>query len=127
MSTPTPRDGATVISVAVEGVPLTWIGPPLGAPGKGELAGDGSATSRTLIQNARALWDDPIEADHTSWKHALYTTDETPEGVLATLLHLGAGRAIILEAPKSVTDDVFMDEDAANIETQGATQGEARE
>lgn len=123
MSTPTPRDGATVISVAVEGVPLTWIGPPLGAPGKGELAGDGSATSRTLIQNARALWSDPIEADHTSWKHALYTTDETPEGVLATLLHLGAGRAIILEAPKSVTDDVFMDEDAANIETQG----EARE
>lgn len=123
MSTPTPRDGATVISVAVEGVPLTWIGPPLGAPGKGELAGDGTPTSRALIKNAHALWGDPIEADHTSWKHPVYTTDETPEGVLATLLHLGAGRAIILDAPKSVTDDVFMDEDAANIDTQG----EARE
>lgn len=112
---PKPRDGATVISVAVEGVPLTWIGPPLGAPGKGELAGDGSTTSHTLIKNAHALWGEPIQADHPSWKHPFYTTDETPESVLATLLHLGAGRAIILQAPDAVTDEVFMDDDAASI------------
>lgn len=117
MSTiPRPRDGATVISVATEGVPLTWIGPPLGVPGKGELAGDGTPTSHALIKNATALWADPIQADHPSWKHPVYTTDEDPLGVLATLLHLGAGRAIILEAPKSVTEDLFMDDDEANIE-----------
>lgn len=118
MSTlPRPRDGATVISVAVEGVPLTWVGPPLGTPGKGELAGDGSATSRTLVKNAHDLWADPIQVDHPSWKDSRYTTADDPLGVLATLFHLGAGRAVILDAPKSVTDDLFMDATEANIET----------
>ena len=112
---PRPRDGATVIAVAVEGVSLTWVGPPLGLYGKGELAGDGSPTSHALIKNAHALWDDPIKIDHPSWKHPFNTTDEDPQGVLVTLLHLGAGRAIILEAPTAVTDAVFLDDDAAGI------------
>lgn len=114
---PTPRDGATVISVAVEGVPLTWVGPPLGTPGKGELAGDGSNTSKTLIKNAHDLWADPIQADHPSWKHPLNTTDEDPQGVLATMLHLGAGRAIIIKAPREVTSEVFMNPNEASIPT----------
>lgn len=121
---PRPRDGATVISVAVEGVPLTWIGPPLGAPEKGELAGDGSSISKTLIKNAYDLWDDPIQADHPSWKHAFNTTDEDPEGVLATLLHLGAGRAIILEAPRDVISEVFLDDDEASIGDAEGEEGE---
>lgn len=115
---PRPRDGATVIAVAVEGVPLTWVGPPRGLPGKGELAGDGSATSHALIKNTQALWANPIQVDHPSWQHPFYTTDETPEGVLVTLLHLGAGRAIILDAPPAVSDQIFMDEDAARINTE---------
>lgn len=115
-TTPTPRDGSTVISVAVEGVPLTWIGAPQGMPGPGELAGDGSPTSRALIRRARELWENPIEVDHPSWVHPLYTTNATHAGVLATLLHLGGGRAIILDAPPAVTEDVFMDDDAAAIE-----------
>lgn len=126
MSTiPRPRDKATVISVAVEGVPLTWVGPPLGAPGKGELAGDGSNASRALVQDAHALWKEPIQVDHPSWKHPFYTTDETPEGVLVTLLHLGAGRAVPLDVPPPVLDDVLMDADAANIQgAEDAPDGE---
>lgn len=104
---PRPRDGATVIAVAVEGVPLTWVGPPLGVPGTGSLAGDGSDTSRALVKDACALWGSPIRVDHPSWKHPFNTTNEDPEGVLVTLLHLGRGRAIILEAPRAVTDAVF--------------------
>lgn len=123
---PKPRDGATVISVAVEGVPLTWIGPPLGTSGTGELAGDGTPTSHALIKDANALWEDPIQADHPSWKHSFNTTNEDPLGVLATLLHLGAGRAIILEAPKEVTEDLFMDEDEANIEDAEAETGDGQ-
>lgn len=118
MTIPQPRDGATVISVAVEGVPLTWIGPPLGVPGKGELAGDGTAMSRTLIKNAHELWADPIEIDHPSWKRPIYTTDESPEAVLATMLHLGAGRAIILDAPDPVMADLFMSPEESAITSE---------
>lgn len=125
MSTiPRPRDGATVISVAVEGVPLTWIGPPLGVPGKGELAGDGTSTSHALIKDANALWAEPIQVDHPSWKHPFYTTDETPEGILVTLLHLGAGRAVPLDVPDPVTDAVLMDPDEADIQ-EAPSEGEA--
>lgn len=125
MSTiPRPRDGATVISVAVEGVPLTWVGPPLGLHGKGELAGDGTPTSHALIKNAYALWDDPIQVDHPSWKHPFNTTSDDPQGVLVTLLHLGAGRAVILEAPRAVTSDVFLDDEEANIEDPATPAGE---
>lgn len=126
MSTiPRPRDGATVISVAVEGVPLTWVGPPLGVPGKGEIAGDGSNTSHDLIKNIHELWAAPIEADHPSWKHSFRTTDETPEGVLVTLLHLGAGRAVPLDVPPPVMDAVLMEDDEADI--QGAEDQQTTE
>lgn len=123
MSTiPQPRDGSTVIAVAVDGVPLTWVGPMLGTSGVGEIAGDGTPTSHQLIKEARALWSDPIEVDHASWQHPFHTTDTTPEGVLVTLLHLGAGRAVILQAPATVLNDVFTDDDTPDSSTDNSTE-----
>lgn len=115
MSTPKPRDGSTVIQVAVQGIPLTWVGPPLGVPGKGNLAGDGSPLSRQLVKEAHEIWEKPILVDHPSWKREVYATDADPIGVLATLLHLGEGRGIILEAPQTISDDLFMSSDEADI------------
>lgn len=104
---PTPRDNATIITVAVDGHALTWVGPPFGTPGHGELAGDGTPESRALVTAAHNLWADPINVDHPAWKHSQQTIGTTPLGVLATLLHLGAGYGIILEAPTATTTELL--------------------
>lgn len=104
---PTPRNEAPVVVVAVDGVAMTWVGETPGVPGDGNLAGDGSATSRRIVADARELWEDPIEVDHPTWNRPLLTAPGEPLGVLATLLHLGHGRGRILQAPEGVIDQLF--------------------
>lgn len=104
---PTPRDGAPVVVVAVDGVPMTWIGETPGTPGDGNLAGDGSETSRRIVAEAHRLWEDQIEVDHPSWNRPFWTVPGDPVGVLATLLHLGHGRGRVLQAPEDALDELF--------------------
>lgn len=97
--------------VAVEGIAMTWIGPPPGIPEDGNLAGDGSETSHRIIAEARALWEDPIEVDHPSWAHPFVTAPGDPAGVIVTLLHLARGRGRVLQAPVDAFEDVFGTDD----------------
>lgn len=104
---PTPRDGAPVVVVAVDGVAMTWVGESPGVPGDGNLAGDGSETSRRTVEAAHRLWEDPIEVDHPSWSQPFWTVPGDTIGVLATLLHLGHGRGRVLQAPESDLQEMF--------------------
>lgn len=104
---PTPRDGAPVVVVAVEAVPIVWIGTTPGVPGEGSLAGDGSETSRRIIAQARALWAEPIEVDHPSWIGPALTVGTDPVGAMATLLHIADGRGKILQAPVQAYEDLI--------------------
>lgn len=118
---PMPRDGAEVVVVAVDAVALTWISESPGVPGDGQIAGDGSPESKKLVAEVRRLWEDPISVDHPSWRRPVLTHPGTATGVLATLLHLGHGRARILQAPEDAVEDLFDDapdytEEAADVQ-----------
>lgn len=126
----TTRDGAPVVAVAIEGITIIWIGTkPTLPPGPGELAGDGSGMSRSIIARAKALWGDPIEADHPSWKQPVWTVPGHPVGVLATLLHIANGRGVVLQAPDDALEDLFMggtiEDDTFDGPGTGAGEGDA--
>lgn len=101
------RSRSPVVSAAVDGVVLTWVGPAPGVPGDGEIAGDGSARSRALIAEAKRLWADPVQVDHPSFAQPAWTVSGDPRGVIVTLMHLGHGRTVLLEAPAEALRDVF--------------------
>lgn len=115
-----PTGGSPVVVVAVHGVPITWIGaPPLGAPGDGDLIGDGTGFSRMVIARVRELWEKPVQVDHPSWRRPVWTVGGHPVGVLATLLHLADGRGVVLQAPKDVLAEMFVDAEVDGKERDG--------
>ena len=97
------------VTVGIDGIAFVWAKALDSGPSHdGEIAGDGSPVSQEIVRRAHALATDPVRVDHPQLRQPSWTTLNSPQGALVTLVVAGNWRAQVLEAPLDVVAEVFV-------------------